>query len=190
MSIAEPTHLSEAEYLTFERTAEGKHEYRRGEVVALAGGSPAHNWITLNIGAELRTRLRGRDCAPFVSDQRVRFSAAGLYAYPDAVVVCGGARFDERYGDTLLNPTVIFEVLSPSTEAYDRGDKFRAYRTLETLREYVLVSQTGPRIEQFTRQENGLWLLREVESLDATLELAALDCALPLREVYERVAFA
>lgn len=186
-TLPEPRRYTEAEYLEFERAAETKHEFRDGQIFAMVGASLPHNRITLNIGGELRSRLRGSPCEPFVNDLRVRSSPAGHYAYPDVVVVCGPPRLADPHGDILLNPTVIVEVLSPSTERYDRGDKFHDYRSLASLREYVLVSQTVARVEQFTRQDGGLWLLRELSSRDDSLELPSLGCALPLRGIYERV---
>lgn len=189
MALPERVLLTEAEYVAFERAADTKHEYRQGEVVALAGASRAHNLITANILAGLVVRLRGRPCETYMSEMRVRVRDAGLYTYPDVVVVCGEPQFDDAELDMLLNPTVLIEVLSPSTEAYDRGRKFRDYRALRSLREYITVAQDEPRAEQFLRREDGRWLWREVASLDDTLELPALGCALPLREIYERVSF-
>lgn len=187
MAMPERRRYSEAEYLAFELTAETKHEYYQGEILAMVGASYKHNQITANLLVALRQRLRGGPCRPLVNDLRVRVSDAGLYSYPDVLVVCGEPRFTGVQPDTLLNPTVLFEVLSPSTEAFDRGNKFHGYRRLETLQEYLLVSQTVPRIEQFTRLEGGFWRLREVSGLDATLALPSLDCELPLREVYDEV---
>lgn len=186
-TLPESRRDTEAEYLDFERAAQTKHEFRDGQVIAMVGASTSHNRITPNIGATLHGRLRGGPCEPFVNDLRVRSSPAGHYAYPDVVVVCGAPRLADSHGDIPLDPTVIVEVLSPLTEAYDRGDKFHDYRSIESLREYVLVAQNAVRVEQFTRQEGGRWLPREIASLDATLELASIGCALPLRDLYERV---
>jgi Uma2 family endonuclease len=147
--------LTEAEYLEIERTAEWKSEFFNGEMFAMAGATPEHVLIAGNVAAELRLQLRGRPCRVYPVDLRVKVSDTGLYTYPDVVVVCGEPRFDELRGDTLLNPTLIVEVLSSSTEAYDRGDKFAHYRRLDSLQEYVLVAQDRCRIERFLRQKEG-----------------------------------
>jgi len=133
-----------AEYLELERAAERKSEYLDGRIRAMTGASRAHNLIALNIGAELRTQLRGRSCEAYVADMRVKVSSTGLYTYPDVVVACEPIQLEDAYLDTLLNPTVIVEVLSPSTEAYDRGDKLAQYRRLESLRECLLWHRTRP----------------------------------------------
>lgn len=187
VSLPERRRYSEAEYLALELTAATKHEYHRGEIIAMVGASMDHNQITINLSTLLHVRLAGGACRVFASDFRVRVSAFGDYSYPDVVVVCGKPRLGEMKPDTLINPAIIFEVLSPSTEAYDRGDKFAAYRTIETLQEYVLVSPAVLRVEQFTRMEGGLWRLREVAGREASLELSSVNCTLPLRDVYDLV---
>ncbi|HKV09458.1 MAG TPA: Uma2 family endonuclease, partial [Thermoanaerobaculia bacterium] len=136
---------------------------------------------------ELRQALKRSPCRVCPGDQRVHIPATGLYTYPDAVVVCGEPRFEDERLDTLLNPTLLVEVLSPSTEAYDRGKKFEHYRSIESLAEYLLVSQTEPRVEQFLRQEDGIWLFKAFAGLDATLLLPSLRCAVPLAEIYDKV---
>jgi Uma2 family endonuclease len=139
---------------------------------------------------EIRSELKGRPCEVYVSDMRVRVNPTGLFAYPDVVAVCGESRFLDDHVDTLLNPTLIVEVLSPSTESYDRGTKFLQYRRLESLRDYVLVSQDKMLVERFTRQGQGdEWLLTEFRNPDETLRLASIDCAVPLREIYARIEF-
>jgi Uma2 family endonuclease len=175
-----------AEYLARERVAETKSEYLNGEILAMTGASIPHNYITLNLGAELRQRVRGLGCSTFVADVRVRVRHTGLYTYPDVMVVCGPLQYDDDRRDTILNPVVIVEVLSPSTEAYDRGEKFRQYRRLESLREYVLVAQDAARIERYVRQGD-LWVLSEVSGLDATLTLEAVNAAIPLAAIYDQV---
>jgi Uma2 family endonuclease len=175
------------EYLARERAAETKSEYFAGEIFAMSGATREHNLITGNVHAELRHQLRQRDCEAYANDMRVRVRPTGLYTYPDVVVVCGGPEFEDADVDTLLNPTVIVEVLSTSTEAYDRGTKFTHYRTIEALREYVVVSQQQYLAECFTRQPDGRWLLLDAAGLDASLDLGSIDCRLELREVYARV---
>lgn len=186
-TMPERRHWTEAEYLVVERQATTKHEYRQGEIIAMVGASPAHNQITASIIGQLYMQLRGSPCQPLGSDMRVRVSSAGLYAYPDVIVVCGELQVADAYQDMLLNPTLIIEVLSPSTEQYDRTDKFTAYKALDSMREYLLVSQHEARIEQWVRQDGGLWTRHEVSGLAATLRLVSVDAALPLSEVYARV---
>lgn len=179
--------MSVEEYLAFERASETKHEYYGGEVTAMAGASFVHNLITMNTGASLHAQLRGKPCRVLPSDLRLFIQTADLFTYPDLTVVCGQPRFGPSAPDTLLNPKVIIEVLSPSTESHDRGRKFQHYRMIETLDEYVLIAQDTPRIEHFVRQTNGLWLFSEAIGPDATLALSAIDCALALAEVYQEV---
>jgi Uma2 family endonuclease len=176
------------EYLALERAAEYKSEYLAGEIFAMSGASEAHNTITLNIAAELRAQFRGRPCRVYASDLRVQVAPAGMYTYPDVVAVCGPREFTDAEGDTLRNPTLIVEVLSPSTEAYDRGKKFTHYRQVESLREYLLVAQDAAHVEHYTRQGED-WLLHEVRDPAATILLPAVEAALPLAAVYENVAF-
>ncbi|MDQ2807104.1 MAG: Uma2 family endonuclease [Chloroflexota bacterium] len=173
-----------AEYLTLERAAAYKSEYLAGEIFAMAGASEEHNTITLNIASELRIQLRGSPCRAYANDMRVKVQASGLYTYPDVVAVCGERRFEDGHRDTLLNPTVIFEVLSPSTEGYDRGKKFALYRGLESLQEYLLVAQDEARVEHYIRHDHD-WVLRDVAD---TIQFAAIAAVLPLAAVYENVA--
>jgi len=175
-----------AEYLELERAAERKSEYLDGRIRAMTGASRAHNLIALNIGAELRTQLRGRSCEAYVADMRVKVSSTGLYTYPDVVVACEPIQLEDAYLDTLLNPTVIVEVLSPSTEAYDRGDKLAQYRRLESLQECLLVAQDTARVERYKRQGDQ-WVRTEYGGLDEVVPVTAIGCALRLRDVYERV---
>lgn len=179
-------HLDPAIYLDLERRSEVRSEWLDGEVVAMTGGSREHNLIVGNLVGELRAQLKRRPCEVYPSDLRVRVPA-GLYTYPDVVVACGEPRFEDEHRDTLLNPTLLVEVLSRSTEAYDRGEKFERYRTLDSLAEYLLVSQTRPHVEQFLRQPDGRWLLAEATGLEATIDLPSIGCRLALAEVYERV---
>lgn len=187
MSAQPLPRLTPAEYLAQERAAEYRSEYLGGEVFAMAGANRHHNLISLNLGAELRAQLRRRPCEVYTNDMRVKVAPSGLYAYPDVVVACGKPAFEDSSVDTLLNPTVIFEVLSSSTEAFDRGEKFSHYRRLGSLTDYLLISQDRPRVEHYRRQEGGFWLFSEIEGLDARLVLESIGVELSLQEIYERV---
>jgi Uma2 family endonuclease len=184
MSLQAKPRLTPEEYLAIERAAEQKSEFFNGEMFAMAGASPEHALIVTNVAGELRARLRERPCRVYSADLRVRVSETGLYAYPDVVVVCGEPQLEQ---DTLLNPTLIVEVLSPSTEAYDRGEKFRHYQRLESLQEYLLIAQDRHRVEQYVRQPDGRWLYAEAHELSATLQLPSIGCDLALSEVYDKV---
>src|SRR5215475_14641322 len=172
------------EYLARERQAECKSEYYAGDIFAMAGASRWHNLIVANVIRELSLQLKGRPCTTYASDMRVKVSPTGLYTYPDVTVVCGEAQFEDPQQDTLLNPTLIVEVLSESTEAYDRGGKLAHYRKLDSLLEYVLITQTKSHLEHYTRQPDNRWLLEEAEGLHGTVHLPAIDCHLSLAEVY------
>lgn len=176
-------------YLEFERASETKQEFYRGEVFDMPGGSPNHSLIGGNTAALLRQQLRAKPCRVFQSDLRLQVRAVGLYTYPDAFVFCGELQYADKRRDTVTNPTLIIEVLSKSTESYDRGKKFQHYRTLETLQEYVLISQDSANIERFTRQPSGDWLLSAASGLDAIIILASVGCTLALADVYEKVDF-
>jgi len=176
-----------AEYLEIERRAETKSEYHAGEMFALAGASRYHNRIVRNLIGMLYTRLRAGPCEVFPSDMRVKVEASGLYTYPDLSVVCGEARFEDEHLDTLLNPTVLIEVLSPSTADYDRGRKAEHYRRLASLQEILLVSQDGAKVGRHRRVGEREWLLTEIAGNDAAVDLTSLNCVLPLAQVYERV---
>ena len=180
---------TEMEYLAFERTQETKHEYFQGAVYAMAEASEKHVLITTNTSTSLNLQLRQRPCQVYQTDLRLKVGASGLYTYPDISVVCADPRFADSEQDTLLNPIVIIEVLSPSTENYDRGKKFQLYRALETLQEYILIAQDSPRIERFLRQSDDTWLLREAVGLAGAIELPSIQCTLALADVYEKVAF-
>lgn len=179
--------LSPEEYLAFERQAETRSEHLDGEMLAMSGGSYAHNVIVGNLVGEIRQQLKGRPCTVCPSDQRVHIPEEGLYTYPDVVVVCGEPRFEDEQLDTLLNPLLIVEVLSPTTEAYDRGKKFQHYQKIASLAEYVLVAQDQPRVERFARQDGNQWLLTTTTGLESTVSLASIQCALALAEVYDKV---
>ena len=176
------------QYLEMDRKAEHRSEYVNGEILAMAGASGVHNRITLNIGAALTALLRGTPCEPFTSDLRVAVSPT-RYTYPDVVVACGGPQFLDGQLDTLTNPVIIMEVLSPTTESDDRSWKFAHYRRRETLTDYVMLSRFQPFAEHYTRQGDQ-WVLTEVAGLDAVLHLPSIGCHLPLSVIYERVEFA
>jgi Uma2 family endonuclease len=178
------------EYLTLERQSEIRHEFLDGCVYAMAGETVPHSTICFNLAVAVGSQIRGTRCRGFSPNMKVCAGEAGLYAYPDLMIVCGEPVFRDDKTDVLTNPTVIFEVLSPSTEAYDRGEKFSRYRTqIETLSDYILVAQDEPRVERHTRQSDGTWSREEVVGLDATLALASIGCELPLSEIYNRINF-
>ena len=181
----EPRYTAE-EYLALERKAEYKSEYVNGHIIAMSGASRQHNLIAGNIYREISIQLRGHPCESYINDMRVRVSETGLYTYPDVVAVCGDIRFADGQTDTLLNPTVIVEVLSSSTEAYDRGDKFAHYRRLESLQDYLLVSQETVRVEHYVRQGEK-WVLSEANALTDTVHLTSIQCDLVLGDIYDKV---
>jgi Uma2 family endonuclease len=178
--------MSEEEYLAFERSSEEKHEYADGEIFAMSGGTIEHSEVSANIIGELRNALSGRGCRVLTSDMRIRISATRRYVYPDGSVVCGRAELADDERDVLLNPRVVIEVLSESSEAYDRGDKFAQYRTIPSFQEYVIASQWEPRLEVFTRQPDDSWNLR-VYGRGARAMRRALDCVLEVDRVYASV---
>jgi Uma2 family endonuclease len=187
MSSAARTYLTPEQYLALERKSDTKHEYDRGRIIAMAGASREHNLIVLNLGSELRNLLRDRECEAYTGDMRVRVEA-GLYVYPDVAVACGEPRFEGGEVDTLLNPTLIVEVLSPSTERRDRGRKFHQYRTIESLQQYVMVAQDEVRVECYTRRQ-AEWAFVEIDQMDATLRLESIGCEVSVREIYAKVKF-
>lgn len=184
-------YVTPEQYLAAEDEAETKSEYYDGVIVAMSGASPEHNEITFDIIGELKPQLRGGNCRGFASDLRVRVPACNTYFYPDASVACEQPRYETIRGvRSLLNPTLVIEVLSDSTEQGDRGNKFRCYQTLDSLQTYVLVSQYRPRIEVFTRHEDGLWEYRAYEGMEAVAPLPAIGCALRLADVFVQITFA
>ncbi|HYX30983.1 MAG TPA: Uma2 family endonuclease [Pyrinomonadaceae bacterium] len=183
------TYITPEEYLRLERQAEYKSEYLNGEIFAMSGASREHNLITANIGAEFNRQLRGKPCESYISDMRVKVRSNGLYTYPDVIVVCADPQFEDKEVDTLLNPTLLIEVLSPSTEKYDRIAKTSYYRTIDSLNEHLLVAQSEIRIEQFIRQPNTGWLQYEYLSLDDSIKLPSIECALKLSDIYDRITF-
>ena len=187
MSTLAKTCLTPGQYLDIERQAEYKSEYYQGEMFAMAGASEPHNVLVGNLVRDLGHQLRGRACRVYPSDMRVSVTSTGLYTYPDVTVVCGEPQFTGDQADILLNPILIAEVLSPSTEAYDRGRKFEHYRTLDSLAQYLLVSQDRVHVDLYTRQPGGCWVLSEASRLEDTLELRSLGCRLALADLYEKV---
>ncbi|HEU4387301.1 MAG TPA: Uma2 family endonuclease [Blastocatellia bacterium] len=189
---------SVAAYLATERQSQERHEYLDGEIFVIAGESPDHGSICSNISGQLYVQLRGTPCRVFSKDTKVRSGPApfqpgkseGLYSYPDVLVVCGDLEFHDEHRDVILNPTVVIEVLSPATEAFDRGEKWTRYQAyLPDLTDYLLVSQSKPQVEHFQRQDSGEWLYSRTHGLDGTVRLASIDCALKLDDIYERIVF-
>jgi Uma2 family endonuclease len=187
MSTAPKRRLTPQEYLAIERKAEFKSEFFDGEMFAMAGATREHTLISGNVHADVHNQLRGRDCEVYQSDMRVKVSPTGLYTYPDVSVVCGKPQFEDAEVDTLLNPKVIVEVLSESTEGYDRGKKFQHYRNISSLMEYVLIAQDSPHVEVHTRQAEGRWLLWETNDLTSIVRLQSIECSLKVSDIYARV---
>jgi Uma2 family endonuclease len=179
--------MTVAEYLAFERTAERKHEFYDGEIFDMAGASRQHNEIKENLIGELFGRLKGGSCRTYSSDQRVTVPSTGLYTYPDLVIVCGPPKFAPEDADTLVNPQVVIEILSDSTEKYDRGDKFQQYQKLPSVQEYVLVSQNQVLVERYARQPDGTWVPTTFDDPAGEFALATVPVRVPLADVYRGV---
>ena len=188
-SAAAQTSLTPKEYLNFERKATTKHEYLNGQIVAMSGASFAHNFITVNIATSLNVQLMAGECRVATSDMRVKVTEIDSYFYPDVVVVCGEPIPEDNVFDTLLNPTLIVEVLSPSTEIYDRGEKFEHYQQIVSLKDYILISQDAVHVEHYCRQGSG-WLRSEFWEIEDVLSLLSIGCELRLQDVYSRVEIA
>jgi Uma2 family endonuclease len=189
MSTLTVTHVTPEEYLAAERLSETRSEYLDGGVFPMPGGGLNHNQITLNLALELGTQLRTTPCRVLWMDLKVRMPDSRKFCYPDLVVVCAELQFHDDRKDVILNPDLVVEVLSPSTEAFDRGAKFRAYQTMESLKEYLLVSQGKPLIEQYLRNDDGEWRYRAAEGLESALTLPSIGCTLNLGAVYDKVDF-
>ncbi|MEG4442432.1 Uma2 family endonuclease [Microcoleus sp. AT9_B5] len=179
-------YLSPEEYLQLEETNSVKHEYRQGDIYAMAGASNTHVLIAGNLYVLLRNHLRGRGCLPYISDTKVRIESINTYYYPDIAVTCD--RRDREFSNFLRYPCLIVEVLSETTEAFDRGDKFTDYRNLESLQEYVLISQTRIQVECFRRNDQGQWVLYPYRETD-TIHLASVDFSCAIEDLYEDVDF-
>lgn len=184
---AQPNYLTPAEYLERERRAEYKSEYFQGEMFAMAGASRRHGLIVTNLVGELGQQLKGKPFGVYCTDLRLGVTAAGLYTYPDVMVVCDDIQFADDQEDTILNPVLLIEVLSESTRDYDRGRKFQYYRTLPSLVEYLTVAQDEPHVEQYTRQNEDKWLLTEFSKMSETIRLVSFPGVLPLTEIYDKV---
>ncbi|MGQ0701190.1 MAG: Uma2 family endonuclease [Panacagrimonas sp.] len=187
-AVCKPS-LTETEYLAIERASiDRKCEFVNGEMFAMSGASFPHNVLTRNLIVALQTRLRGGPCQALSQDLRTRVNPTRMYTYPDVLIVCGTPQFIDGEHDTLINPTVIFEVLSPSTESWDRGGKFQHYQAIESLSEYVLVSQTAKRVELFRRQAPQ-WTYIRVEGAGENLSLQSVDLTIPLAEIFDGLNF-
>ncbi|MCL4304080.1 MAG: Uma2 family endonuclease [Anaerolineae bacterium] len=186
--VAQPQkHYSPEEYLALEETAEYRSEYYRGEIFAMSGGSANHNRIARNLIIALEDVPEGKPCEAFITDMRLHVKKNSLYTYPDVMVVCGRIEYIKGRTDTITNPVVIIEVLSESTQAYDRGAKFELYRAIETLQDYVLIDQARVHVEYFHKLEDGRWLLTEFNDLAGVLMLESVGVEIPLSRVYQRV---
>jgi Uma2 family endonuclease len=190
MAVANPAaRLSEAEYLDIERKAEFKSEFHDGEMFAMSGGSRWHSLVSANVVRALGNALEGSGCVVFESNMKVKVEESGLYTYPDVTVACEEQQFVDDETDVLLNPTLIVELLSESTEKYDRGQKFQHYQRIGSLKEYMLVSQNAPRVELFVRDADGTWRLHQAEGLDAKITSPTLRVTLELRKIFANVKF-
>ena len=183
--------LTPEDYLTFERESTSRHDYLDGKIFEMAGESLSHSRICINLGGEVRFKLKGKPCEALSPNMKVRTSNASLFSYPDLTIVCGEPQFHDVKKDVLTNPKVVFEVLSPSTADYDRTTKFQRYRMgNETLTDYILISQDKCFIEQFTKQAENNWIYRSFAALEDSLKIEAAECELSLREIYDRVELA
>lgn len=189
MSAIPKTKLTAKDYLDFERNSDIKHEFYDGEIFAMSGAKWNHNVISWNIGGELRQKLKDKKCSVCPGDMRVFVPETGLYTYPDLVVVCGEPQFQDDVHDTLLNPILLIEVLSETTESYDRGKKFQHYRSIESLQEYIMVSQDEARVEKYVRHGDGFWLLSEAVGIHSEIEFSSIECCILLSEIYDKVDF-
>jgi Uma2 family endonuclease len=188
MSVPATQRLTPQEYLALERESDIKHEFYDGQAFAMAGASLAHARIVANLVIALQSRLGGR-CEALSSDMRVKVGANGLHTYPDVVVICSKPQLEDQVQDTLLNPGIIFEVLSPSTERYDRGRKFALYQGLESLTDYLLVSQDMARVEHFAREDAGHWRFTAYDGLDSVVEIESIQCNIPAADIFARIDF-
>lgn len=188
-AVPAPKYISVEDYLLLEEAAEEKHEYYEGEIFAMAGGTIPHNQICTNAVGELYAFLKDRNCQVFPSDQRIHCPANGFFTYPDASIVCGEIERLQKRNDTILNPVVIVEVLSKRTKSYDRGEKFKLYRSIPSLKEYVLISSLEVLVERYTKQANGFWYFREQTGLDDKFEIENIGFSCPLQTLYRNVSF-
>ena len=189
MSSAAKTKLTVAEYLAFERSSESKHEFFDGELFAMTGGTPAHSLIASNFIREAGNALKDRPCVVYTSDLRVKVNASGLYTYPDVTIVCGEQKFDDDQRDTLINPTIVVEVLSKSTASYDRGPKSKHFRKIDSLQALILIEQDCPVVEVYCRQSDGKWILSDATELTESIAIEPIGISIPLAEIYRNVTF-
>jgi len=190
MSTAEKVSWTPEQYLARERQATTKSQYYQGQIFAMAGASREHNLIVANLVRLIGNALQGKPCEVYPSDMRVKVQASGLYTYPDVTIVCGDPQFEDAHVDTLINPLVLFEVISESTEGYDRGAKAMQYRKLPSLKQLVLIASDRVQVEAYRRREDGDWTLWESSDLTGTLPIAAAEISLAIAEIYQRVEFA
>jgi Uma2 family endonuclease len=179
--------MTSAEYLASERLSNARHEFFDGAIFAMAGASKAHNQISSNLVRLLGNALLNKPCSVYSSDMRVKSDRANKYSYPDVVATCKDERFEDKSEDTLLTPLLIIEILSDSTEGYDRGDKFFHYRQIDSFVEYVLVSQKNGHIERYIRQPDNTWLYSDFNSMDEKIEFSSTDCTISLQDIYHKV---
>ncbi len=189
MSAIPKTYFTEEEYLALERATEYRSEYYRGEIFAMAGASNEHNLIVNNLNFHLFTHLRGRGCRMYTFEMRLRINVTRLYTYPDAMIVCGKSLYADDHVDTIVNPLIIVEVLSDSTESYDKGKKFDHYRQVPTVQEYILISQEIPQIERRVRVSATEWRLQVYDGLESVLPLDAIDTRIRLADIYLDIEF-
>jgi Uma2 family endonuclease len=182
-------YITPEEYLAMEEAAEYRSEYYQGEIFAMAGATSNHNLIAGEVYTQMNLAFKGKDCVAYIIDVRLWIKANGLFTYPDLMVVCGKTEFYENRKDTITNPALVVEVLSEATKDYDRGTKFMLYRSIPTLREYLIIHQKQIHIEQFSLDEKGRWFLREYNDPNAILHCASVDFQIPLREIYTKVEF-
>lgn len=187
LALTKPKLFTSAEYLEFERQSEVKHELIDGEILEMAGATKSHNLILANVLRLLGNQLLERDCNAFGSDMRVKITATEKYTYPDVVAVCGEEIYEDDTEDTLLNPQLIIEVLSKSTAGYDRGAKFEYYQTIESFREYVLISQEPFRVEQYVRKNKNEWTYFEFRKAEDIVKLNSIDCQISLQDIYHKI---
>jgi Uma2 family endonuclease len=187
MSTAALSRVTPEEYLALERNAEFKSEYLNGRIIAMTGATLEHAEIVLNLGSELRSRLRSRGCRVFVNDVRAQIASLSGYVYPDVMVVCGEPAVLPTRPPTVTNPNLIIEVLSGSTEEYDRGEKFQAYRDIDSLAEYVLVDSRRIGVERYVKQGDFFVLQSVASDLDASVDLASVGCTLSVRDIYANI---
>ena len=189
MAVPATIATSPQEYLAFERVSKQKHEYFQGKLVAMAGASLIHNRLVANLLGEIREALKNKPCEILPSDIRVSTPSRESYMYPDAVIVCGQPEMEDDKFDTLENPVVIFEILSPSTEDHDRGRKFFFYRQIPSFKEYILVDSTKSFVEISRREENGAWKFETISDPDGQLFISSIGISIPMAEVYRNVSF-